>query len=252
LNTEAIEKIVIDLLEEFFNRYAIKYTRHQSYHRWLGHYYNFRLKHIPPSTRKIYISKELGQQLKNHPSKDVLFDLIYKTGAGKDLNAHQSKASFDSAYHDRLFNDWGIHHLHISNTKKEISAYFFDRADHLLFVRFTNEEAFFLKSYPHKERVLWSKRDFIRIIRNNWPWSIADKEMPGLVYPDLNDEEILSLRSKGYLFGVNIDRLYECHQPVAYPSPPISHLPLCVPPAQPTKLFLCRQVMQSQHLNNPC
>lgn len=75
-----------------------------------------------------------------------------------------------------------------------------------MFVRFTNDIAYFLDIKSHKDKNLRSDTDLIRIIQKNWPDTISDKEVPNIKWnPNLNDEEIGTIRKKGYLFGINVD-----------------------------------------------
>ncbi len=104
---------------------------------------------------------------------------------------------------DLLFNDWGIHHLHLRSDKENPSDYFNGRTGLLLFVKFTIDTAYFLDIKSHDD---WSNTDFIRIIQRNWPEIIADREIPNTQWsPNFNDEKIGILRKKGYLFGINVD-----------------------------------------------
>jgi hypothetical protein len=201
-----IDDLVVKMIEDFFKKYGIKYSKYEKKRNWVQRYFNFRLKYIGLSKRTLKISRELLSKLATCPSRDAFYEILYNAGEGKDLNPYQSKGAFNSDVHDCLFNDWGIHHLHLSNTKKKPTDFFYDRSDYLVFVRFTDDTVYFLDIQRHKENDVWSKRDFLRIIQRNWPESIADKVVPGVQWdPDLNDNEIGTLRKKGYLFGVNID-----------------------------------------------
>ncbi len=200
------QTILIEILESFFKQFEIKYKKHDKEHLMLTRYYNFRLKYIDLGQRQIRVSKELSEKISAHPNKNAIFDIFTLTIKGLDINPYQSKESFNADYHDLLFNDWGIHHLHLSNEKKKPTDYFHTRTGDLLFVRFTNEVAYFLDIKSHKDKNVWSDTDLIRIIQKNWADTIADKEVPNVKWtPDLNDEEIGILRKKGYLFGVNVD-----------------------------------------------
>lgn len=199
------EEIAIDILTEFYKKYGIAYKVHAHISLQLPRYFNFRLKFIQFPPRTILISRELSQKLHRHPHQDALFDIIQRTGKGADINPYQSKESFNVDYHDRLFNDWGIHHLHLSTTKKKPTDYFHTRTGPLLFARFTNTTAYFLDVKGHQDKNVWSDRELIRIIVRNWPESIAHAKHPNIFYPDLDDAQIGKLRRQGHMFGVNID-----------------------------------------------
>lgn len=204
------QTILTEILEDFFNQFGIKYKKHDNENLILTRYYNFRLKYIVLGKRQIRVSKELSKKISTHSNQNAIFDIFTRTIKGINLNPYQSKESFNIDFHDLLFNDWGIHHLHLSNEKKKQTDYFHTRTGDLLFIRFTNETAYFLDIKSHKDKNVWSDTGLIRIIQKNWPDTIADKEVPNVTWtPDLNDEEIGILRKKGYLFGVNVgDKAY--------------------------------------------
>ena len=199
------EDKIIELIENFFKKYGIKYSQNDNYSTWLLHYFNFRLKYIGVCNREVYLSEELKESSLDNEFKIALNAIIDKATHGIDLNPYQSKQSFNSDYDDGLFNDWGIHHLHLSVTKKNRSDYFMKRSSKLLFVKFTDSQAYLIDIYEHNEKPLWGKRDLIRKIRNNWPELLKDKEVGYKFTPDLTDDEIETVRKKGYLFGINVD-----------------------------------------------
>jgi hypothetical protein len=199
------EDKIIALIEIFFERYKIRYSKHDHFEEWLLHYFNFLLKYISVIDRQVRISNEIKNSQLSGRYKLAFDTIINKTQRGIDLNPYQSRNSFNSDYDDGLFNDWGIHHLHLSISKKNKTDYFMSRCDKLLFVQFTEAEAYFIGIYEHNEKPIWGKKELIRIIRNNWPDLLKDKEAGAIFEPDLNDYEIEKLREKGYLLGVNVD-----------------------------------------------
>ncbi len=201
-----LDSIVIQILEDFFSQFGIKYNKHDRTSLLLTRYFNFRLKYIVLGPRQIRVSKELSKRIAAHSNHDAIFDIFNSTISGGDLNQYQSKESFNADFHDLLYNDWGLHHLHLSSAKKSHLDYFNSRTGPLLFVRFTNDIAYFLDIKSHKDKNIWSDTDLIRIIQNNWPDIIAGREVPNVTWtPALNDEDIGILRKKGYLFGINVD-----------------------------------------------
>jgi len=200
------QSILTEILEDFFNQFGIKYKKHDKENLILTRYYNFRLKYIVAGQRQIRVSKELSSKIATHQNRNGIFDIFTHIMKGQDLNQYQSKESFNADFHDLLFNDWGIHHLHLSSEKKKATDYFNNRTGDLLFVRFTNDIAYFLDIKSHKDKNVWSDTDLIRIIQRNWAESICDKEVEGITWhPQLNDEEIGKFRKAGLLFGINVD-----------------------------------------------
>ncbi|SHE95394.1 hypothetical protein [Chryseobacterium sp. OV279] len=202
-----VENLINEILSDFYLNTNVKYKIHNSVNLSLVRYFNFRLKYIAVVPRKIMISKELLKSIENNKSLNILFliQIFNKASKGLDLNPFQSKQSFNSNVHDSLFNDWGIHHLHISHEKATDQDFFNRRTGPLLFVRFTDDTAYFIDVKPHNNKNVWSNRDFIRILKNNWPESIERFEAGFRIYPDLDDSDIGILRNKGYLFGINVD-----------------------------------------------
>ncbi|WP_431608781.1 hypothetical protein [Chryseobacterium sp. 'Rf worker isolate 10'] len=202
-----VENLINEILSDFYLKTDVKYKIHNSVNLSLVRYFNFRLKYIAIVPRKIMISKELLKSIENNNSLNILslIQIFNKASKGLDINPFQSKQSFNSNVHDSLFNDWGIHHLHISHEKATDQDFFNRRTGPLLFVRFTNDTAYFIDIKPHNDKNVWSNRDFIRILKNNWPESIERFEAGFRIYPDLDDSDIGILRNKGYLFGINVD-----------------------------------------------
>lgn len=200
-----IDQILIQIIEDFFKTYGIKYLHHERTDLWLIRYFNFRLKYIGLEKRRVLISKALCDKIILSSLQGVFDEIVYKATNGFDLNPYQSKKSFDSNFHDDLFNDWGIHHLHLNNTKKSPSDFFYDRSGPLLFVKFTDTTAYFIDIQHHNDKNVWSNRNLIRIIQDTWPDVLKIRETENRFYPDFNDEEISTLRKKGYVFGINVD-----------------------------------------------
>ena len=202
---EKWQQLAKECIEDFFKINGIKYSQYANLGLWLSRYYNFRLKYIAVEEKQLRVSKELSEKLPTHVCTHACFDIFHKAGTGVTINPYQSKGLINADVHDRLFNDWGIHHLHLSTTKKP-NEFFYDRSDYLLIVRFTEDFAYFIDIVLHKEKDLWSLTDYIRILQNNWPNLLAKYETPGKTWtPNLNDNEIGVLRKKGYLFGINVD-----------------------------------------------
>jgi len=200
------EDIIISLIKDFFIRYGIRYSEHLDCQRWLIHYFNFRLKYIGASKREVKISLELKSKQLDFNTNKAFNSIIFNANHGIDLNSFQSKKSFDSDYDDDLFNDWGIHHLHLNGHKTNPKAFFYDRSNLLLFAKFTETTAYFIDIGQHNEKPLWGKRELISIIQNNWNDELLkDKEVGHTIYPDFNDVDIEILRKKGYLFGINVN-----------------------------------------------
>ncbi|MBD3350055.1 MAG: hypothetical protein GF364_01035 [Candidatus Lokiarchaeota archaeon] len=139
--------------------------------------------------------------------RTVLENLENKIKNGEDLTPYLSsrvgwvddEGGRKDRHRDRLLIAWGIHHIHLG--EKKGSNGFIERTGPLLFVRFTEEKAYFLIIRRHGRRTKkngqkskryhypWNRQFFIDILHNNWSDSIRDNEV-GLEYEAPSDEEI--------------------------------------------------------------
>ena len=150
------EVFAIQLVKRFFNRYGITYASSGKLSSWMFRYFNFRLKHLPLGTRDVFVSNELKLKMASHPSALEFLEIAEATTKGKDLNPYQSVGLSDSGKHDDLYNDWGIHHLHLTSIRDKHPKYeyFVARSDYLLFAIFKESAAYFIDIYPHSEKPL--------------------------------------------------------------------------------------------------
>jgi hypothetical protein len=84
------DELLVALVENFFKQYGIRFNKKHDKHLLLVRYFNFRLKYIPSIPRQVKISRELEHELPTHLSKNAFFDILYKTGEGKNINPYQS------------------------------------------------------------------------------------------------------------------------------------------------------------------
>jgi len=200
------EDLIDKILEEFYSQYNVTFQAHTNKSLLLARYFNFRLKLIPKKPRKIQISKESIANIYLTELKNDILKLFEKIEKGIDINPYQSKRSFNADYHDMLFNDWGIHHLHLSNEKKNINDYFHKRTGPLIFIKFQGNYAYIIDVKKHNDKNVWSNTELLRIIKNNWefliePYKVGNHKW----FPEMDDNEIGIMRNKGYTFPVNID-----------------------------------------------
>jgi hypothetical protein len=93
--------------------------------------------------------------------------------SGKSNRAHQSKTTDTTDYNDLLFNDWGIHHFHLSN---QYEGAFCKRTGPVLFVYFQDDTAYFIDILAHGRASphVWADEHLIAVIDKNWP-KISDR-----------------------------------------------------------------------------
>lgn len=137
---------------------------------------NWRYRYPPPRARQVHISRELEHRISAGGKQPILETLIAKIEAGVDLKPHLSR-NVEVAYQaddtkprhcrkdlDLLLAEWGVHHLHLSETIR--SNDFVQRTDALLFAAFNADWAYLIDIYPHGS---WAKRAVVETIVRNWP-----------------------------------------------------------------------------------
>jgi hypothetical protein len=87
---------------------------------------------------------------------------------GKSNRAHQSKTTDVTEYNDLLFNDWGIHHFHLSD---QYEGAFCKRTGPVLFIYFQGQTAYFIDILEHGRASphVWADEHLIALIDKNWP-----------------------------------------------------------------------------------
>ena len=120
--------------------------------------------------------------------------------AGYNLTPYLSKSVLDPYFHDDLLNHWGIYHLHLGEVLKND---FITRTSSLLYVRFDDENAYFLDIREHGA---WTQQDIIQIIHDNWPQSISAyrTHSNSSVMYHITDEDVKKLRKARINFPVMV------------------------------------------------
>lgn len=119
---------------------------------------------------------------------------------GANLNSYLSRSIMNCSKDDLMLYDWGIYHLHISDkldTRK--SDGFMERSDLLLYALFDDDKAYFIKTINHKgENNMWTKKECLEIINDNWPYLLEPYVMKGLSKEQqyISDDERTILRKK--------------------------------------------------------
>jgi hypothetical protein len=162
--------------------------------------FNWRTRLIPPVPRVCHQSAELVASTKATEHAAALAALMKKIETGDDLVphlspavkfAHDPKGRRDK---DRLIADWGLHHLHLSETVEADG--FVERDDDLLIAAFTPTDAYLVGVYPHGS---WALKELLTLIVRNWPDSGVMLKLNGIVglEPEPTDEERPALRNAG-------------------------------------------------------
>jgi hypothetical protein len=135
-------------------------------------YGNWRARVPSRTPREVHVSSVLAASAKRLEHAKAVEDITAKITAGADLTDHLSErakvayvpTASQGPRHlredlDLLLADWGIHHLHLQT---EIRP----RGNDLLFVAFTERDAYLIDILPHGS---WAKLSLIETIVRDWP-----------------------------------------------------------------------------------
>lgn len=199
---------VIFLIEDYFKKYGINYNHSNNPHRCIIDYLNFKSKIVSQTPRTVFLSQEVKKSLLVNDIQTLQsFNFIVdKIQNGQDLKFHQSKTTLDPKFNDLLFNDWIIHHFHLSDKNSKPWQPFYDRSNFLLFAIFSPNQAFLVDIRNHNEIDIWSKKEFLEIIDRNWPSMLKtnEHEYAKLLSSSYSDKDIGILRRKGYALGTTV------------------------------------------------
>lgn len=117
---------------------------------------------------------------------------------GISNKAHQSKTTDITEYNDLLFNDWGMHHFHLSEIYE---GTFCKRTGPVLFIFFGNDTAYFVDILEHgrASHNVWADTHLISVIDNNWPEISTKYHMKGALdlEHEIKPDERVALRRAG-------------------------------------------------------
>lgn len=169
-------------------------------------FFNIQTRRIHPRKRKAVWSDTLLDKRADKKIPENLQQAVdhiaHLSEGGEELNRFLSTRLADPQYHDRLLNDWGIHHLHLGGTQPTSNG-FIPRSRELLYV-FTQQDALYLLD------ILGHKDDFgdphlVEVIHRNWPHLIdrfrfqGNERAPFTTNPHdaMSSEEIVQARKMG-------------------------------------------------------
>jgi hypothetical protein len=146
----------------------------------LVRFYNWLGRLIHPHPREVFLSMDYRHRQMPAREQALLEKLRDKIELGGDLSAHLSRGVIHGIAKsdpkkarrnlnrrqdlDLLVNDWGIHHLHLSDVLEQDG--FVERDDLLLFAIFRNGRAFLLDVLPHG---VWTNDSLVAAAVRNWP-----------------------------------------------------------------------------------
>jgi hypothetical protein len=201
------EEEVPKRIAEYFNSMGINYRSDVSYRTALIDFMNMNLKLVNAVPRKVYKSKEF---LARKVSFDDICGVNYLTDkieSGFDINYHQSRNLLDPKHNDLLLNNWVIYHFHIGRKQEEDG--FYERTQNVVFVIFSDKQAFFVDVLPHGakgEPYVFARQELLEIIDNNWPeiLTVHSHQDAQFLNNEYTNKEINILRKKGYTIATTI------------------------------------------------
>jgi hypothetical protein len=138
-------------------------------------YLNWRARLIPEIPRVLFTSREYETYRNTHARLTSIINIERAIQEGRSLNKylstnimHKYISQYNSTARDKdlLLNDLNIHHLHIGLGTHKMYYDFTERTGDILFVLFTDKEAYLLDVLGHND---FGSHRLARIIIDNWP-----------------------------------------------------------------------------------
>jgi hypothetical protein len=140
----------------------------------------------------------------------ALDTILREIKSGEDINSHLSRDAFTAGSNDLLLNAWRLHHLHVSDTKKNFREFFFDRSDYLAFVWFEKSHAYLAGILPHKAENVFARQVLLATVLDNWPELLEPQEFKNVrsVEPRFSDDQVNRLRNAHLNFVIEVKGRY--------------------------------------------
>lgn len=185
----------------------------------LTRYFNWLQRLVHQHPRTVFKSQEFSSQAFTREQEIDLSRIIQKIENGEDLTPNLSRrirSGFDLVNNstsvnrlnrrsdlDLLLNDWGIHHLHISNQVENDG--FVMRTGPLLFSIFTQDKSFLVEVFP--EHGEWTDQRLVEIAVRNWPAENLFIRLEGVVGLEnsISSSDRAQLRSAGIDSFIEVD-----------------------------------------------
>ena len=174
-----IRQVLVDALSACAKTAGRKKIERMTAFELLVCYQNWQQRSIFPSPRKLIESDEFLLAKQNPSFAFYLSQLLDKMRNGDSMLPHLSKwvltshtprqptQPFNKRSHlDLLLNEWGIHHLHMSNEADPNDPRFVERGDSLLYAIFRQKEVYLIDILSHAD---FANDHLIRIVIKNWP-----------------------------------------------------------------------------------
>ncbi len=193
-------KDIVQIAKDVLDHYEVGYSDLADDRAIVDRWANVQLKLIKSVPRRVAESPHVARQ--SAPSiLKALPAIEAKLKNGEDINPYLSKWIFRADYTDYLFSDWGIFHLHLSNSRD--GKYFMARSDSLLFMMLSQDCAYLIDIRPHDEQFVLAQKALLEIVHTEWPHVIEPfrlKGVTGLAH-ELDDPDSIAKMRKA---GVNV------------------------------------------------
>lgn len=138
---------------------------------------NFKHRTLYGTSYYITCSKELKEKLFKIPNEFIrnfhkILEIISSKG---NLIPYQSR-QIESTSVDRLFNNYGINHAHLSSKLKNNSI-FMKPSDYLLFFITYGDTVFLIDIDKHPKNDEWIDKKYSEIVFNNWPFIYESRKL---------------------------------------------------------------------------
>lgn len=176
---------------------------------------NWSSRLVHPHARTVHVSRELSARAAFATYRTDLDRIIKKISDGTDVGPHLSKLikygyTLPSGSRnlnarkdmDMLLNDWGVHHLHLSNVIEPDG--FVKRDGPLLFAIFMQTDAYLIDVLGHSD---WTNQHLVEVVVRNWPAANLFLRSNGLL-PSKQPMSALvrkRLRGNGYTTMIEVD-----------------------------------------------
>lgn len=200
----------------FLRNEKINFNLQSPLNEFLMSYLNFRNRSIEKNIkRKVFVSDNVSAITDNK-----IIEIVHKFKKefenGEDMNGYLSKGVFYSNFgikdkelleykksRDFLLDDWGIHHLHLSNkkakNKKDMSK---NRSPYLLFVKITHDKVYFIDVLEHKSKNFLEK-SLLETIDRNWSFLLKPYLIPKLMSAQPSNKFTINNYRKNHNYYLN-------------------------------------------------
>lgn len=160
----------IDVIKKTLNDWGVSFSgvRYGN----IPYYFHDLILRIPTAKpRQVFLS----DVIKNNPEKLESIDVLKrKAERGDDIWPHLSRGWGKLKNLDKLYNNWGIYHLHLG---EDVEAHgYVTRTQNVLLLCISSDKMHFIDVRSHGEEFpdLWYDIGIMNIILKNWPEELAE------------------------------------------------------------------------------